>query len=296
MKILYITGEHPDYQSDTIFHGLRSLFGDEVVDIPKLDYMYESYPQGKRIALYGRGFTIFCNLEDIPIDRTDFISKIRNKFYDYVIYGSVWRSLEHVHTVLEAYPRDKVCFIDGEDSTAIPSTHIIGCTIVRHLAHDYHYFKRELNEPYGSALPISFSIPKEKIIDAMPTKTQAYSQILPGHTYVYRSEEDYYAEYQKSYFGLTRRKAGWDSLRHYEILANYCAPYFINLGDCPSTILFRFPKEQCLEINQLGTSTRFDSEKYHELIILLVEYLRNHLTTEKMASYMIDTMRTSIVD
>jgi hypothetical protein len=56
MKILYITnynsiakasgGFISDYQNDLVFHGLRELFGDDVVDSTQIVSLYKEY-EGK---------------------------------------------------------------------------------------------------------------------------------------------------------------------------------------------------------------------------------------------------------
>ena len=46
MKILFISqGNLPEYQCDSLFHGLRLLFGDDIVDVNKISYMYKSFPE-----------------------------------------------------------------------------------------------------------------------------------------------------------------------------------------------------------------------------------------------------------
>ncbi len=76
--------------------------------------------------------------------------------------------------------------------------------------------------------PISFSIPAEKIVQDVPVKTKMYATVIPGvaSTYKFHTEELYYKDYQTSCFAITKKKAGWDCLRHYEILANGCIPLF----------------------------------------------------------------------
>jgi hypothetical protein len=56
--------------------------------------------------------------------------------------------------------------------------------------------------------PISFSMPPEKIVAAVPPKTRMLAHIIPGDlsTYIYKTEEDYYKGYQDSYFGITKKK------------------------------------------------------------------------------------------
>lgn len=57
--------------------------------------------------------------------------------------------------------------------------------------------------------PITFSIPKEKICESDTlVKTKILSSLIPGviSTYIYNTEEEYYNEYKKSYFAITKKK------------------------------------------------------------------------------------------
>lgn len=152
-----------------------------------------------------------------------------------------------------------------------------------------------LGEPY----PIGFSIPEVKVVSNIPKKTQDFAFIIPGNlsTYIYESEADYYQDYQKSYFAITCCKAGWDCLRHYEILANGCIPYFVDLDLCDESTLYFLPKELIKEaMNLEGVSymhidhEKFDQKKYYKILEKLLTHTREHLTTKQMASYMMETV------
>jgi hypothetical protein len=147
--------------------------------------------------------------------------------------------------------------------------------------------------------PITFSIPKEKICDISIQKTKILSNLIPGKvsTYIYNTEQEYYNEYQESYFAITTQKAGWDCLRHYEILANRCVPLFINIDECPINTLFLFPKKLLFEAINLYNN-KFANKKINELTIedineyailqnKLLEYTKNYLTTDKIAKYIL---------
>ena len=101
--------------------------------------------------------------------------------------------------------------------------------------------------------PISFSMPPEKIVAAVPPKTRMLAHIIPGDlsTYIYKTEEEYYKGYQDSYFGITGKKGGWDCMRHYEILANGCIPLFCNIWDIPKKTMANFPRELITKTNEL---------------------------------------------
>jgi hypothetical protein len=146
--------------------------------------------------------------------------------------------------------------------------------------------------------PITFSIPEEKIVSSIPTKTKMVSSLIPGRTetYIYKTETDYYNEYKKSYFAVTRKKAGWDCMRHYEIIANGCLPFFIDLERCPPYTMALLPKNLLVESNKLYNKfmrkgpayiTEEDKSQHSSLAMKLIEYTRNHLTTVKMAEYVL---------
>lgn len=159
--------------------------------------------------------------------------------------------------------------------------------------------------------PISFAIPEEVICENVPIKTKSFAYNIPGkqETYIYNNEIGYFKGYQESYFGITMKKWSWDSLRHYEILANGCIPYFIDLEKCPSNILHNYPKELILNAVKLtglpsiknvsGLNETdleidfsvFDQHQYNILLQKLLSYTRKNLTTKALAKYVLETCR-----
>lgn len=127
--------------------------------------------------------------------------------------------------VAKSYPKDKVVFLDGEDHTNM-KTGLLGQGL---------YFKRELVSE--SAFPISFAVPEEKFVIGPEhvKKVRETATIYPGrkNTYIYSNEQDYYEGYRESMFGVTFKKAGWDCMRHYEIIMNACLPYFKGIERLP---------------------------------------------------------------
>ena len=128
--------------------------------------------------------------------------------------------------------------------------------------------------------PISFSIPACKIVAEVPAKKRYMSRMIPGNpeSYIYQTEEEYYRQYQESFFARTTQKAGWDCMRHYEILANGAIPYFPDLPKCPPRTMTTFPKDLIVQGNCLfekGAS----HETCRELLQDLLTYTRTHLTT-----------------
>ena len=282
MKILFIVrADHPDYQSDAIMHGGRMLFGSDFVDCNRPWYMYRKdrdlywksrIPDNGKS--FGRGFTLCGTLDEDTVDRTDIEKKIENKYFDLVIYGSVTRCFDHIQLVMKHYDKSKIVFVDGEDDQNI-RTNLLGLG---------HVFKRELTPDVKGVFPINFSIPKEKIVNTVPTKTLDWATIVPGklETYIYDEEGPYYKGYQDAMFALTHKKGGWDCLRHYEILMNGCIPYFPDLPHSPIGTMHRFPRELILESNRMIDSGEIQTDWYYTMANRLLNYTRDNLTSENV--------------
>lgn len=284
MKVLFINGfELPDFQSDMVFHGIRSLLGEDCVDSTEAWYMYDDFRKHwtdrvpERGMSYGRGFTLYGRLPKLNIDRTDLEAKITNHYFDKIIYGSSKRYLNYFNIAQIYYEIQNIILINGEDDQKIEE---IGA---------YPYYKRELVFPTRNFVkPLNFCIPKELIVDKVPTKTKDWATIIPGDksTYIYTEENSYYEDYKNSYFGVTCKKGGWDCLRHYEILMNGCIPFFPDLPQCPEYTMTRFPKklvmEACEKIKK-GEDLSF----YEECVNLLLDWTRDKLTTESVAKEII---------
>ena len=136
----------------------------------------------------------------------------------------------------------------------------------------------------NNVFPITFSIPEEKMLHSIPKKTKLLSSLIPGdsNTYIYNTEKEYYEEYQKSCFAMTTKKAGWDCMRHYEIVANGCLPYFPNLEQCPLFTMYMLPKPLMFRSNQLYERMKkdcSDNKDYLHLLIDMMAYFKEHLTT-----------------
>ena len=73
--------------------------------------------------------------------------------------------------------------------------------------------------------------------------------MIPGklNTYIYDNEKRI-MRCIKSIFALTYKKAGWDCLRHYEILMNGCIPLFLDIESCPKNIITTLPKVKLIDL------------------------------------------------
>jgi hypothetical protein len=296
MRVLFISsGSQVDYQSDMLFHGLRSLPGITVTDANPMRSMYKSGVEEAK-QQHGLGMTLYGLLDEDPGVRRDEIRKrIRRQEFDLVVFGNVHRNLEYLSDVLRTYHPSKVAFLDGEDHQ-----------VILHALFGYGlYFKRELAGCKGATdrmkfwvRPISFAIPEEKILTGQADKTRSMAFIDPRDTctYIYRNEADYYADYRRSLFGVTMKKSGWDCLRHYEIMANNCIPYFLDLRSCPVDTMVHLPKEVLLEVNEVILQRGlgyFESpeglEVWRGFQIQIQETLLKYLTTKALAQYVLES-------
>lgn len=287
MKILFISKfDLPDFQSDMIFHGLRSIYGENCIDSNEAWYMYDDMRLvwNQRVPengmSYGRGFTLYGRLPKVDVDRKNLQSKILDRVFDKIVYGSVTRCSDYIDDVIKVYKKEDIIFIDGEDNQSISQKfQSLG-----------KYFKRELiSDTYKDVYPINFSIPEELIVTSCPPKQKDYGKVIPGDvsTYIFTEETTYYKDYQLSYFGITMKKGGWDCLRHYEILMNGCIPYFFDLESCPIFTMIKFPKKEIMYINHYVASNSFSDKDYTEWCEILLSHTRHHLTTKVVANYLI---------
>jgi len=289
MKILYVTnhidiarasgGFINDYQNDLVFYGLRELFGDDVVDSTQIISLYKDYENKIHPQHLWGGMTTFWLIGENNIDRTNIEEKIKDRYYDFIIYGAIKRCKQYYDLVSKVYPADKVILIDGNDEPEVDPLY------TKHL-----YFKRELQQKHSNLVPITFGMPTSKLTLPSRNKIQDYATCIPGQpeTYTFKDEKSYYEDYQRSYYGVTMKKAGWDAMRHYEILGNYCLPYFVDLEDCPQDTLANLPKDLLLEGKKLAEN--FEESKYYTILDEVFEYTKKNLTTENIANYIISKL------
>ena len=85
MKILFISGTSEnnltDYMNDLTLHGLRGLFGNDVVDYPGCWYLYSDEVKKRNFdtnELWGKGFNLNDSFEGYDlINRNDINAKIK---------------------------------------------------------------------------------------------------------------------------------------------------------------------------------------------------------------------------
>ena len=293
MKLLYLTGRDPnsagDFQEVCMLHGLRSIMGEDCIDWPKKKILYADFSDSPKDELHGAGFTLYTE----PIQD---ISNRDHSQVDFVLYG-VTDSYN-----VTAYPEintitPNVWYLDGHDHQRITKK---PC------------FKRELFLQQESVYPTGFGIPRHQIrplnftnkIQAIQKTVPPYAvfgpQILGGDTkrlYCFSDEEDYYKDMGHSWFGLTCKKGGWDSLRHYEILASGACLMFRDYDKKPPLCApqdlpcFSYSTLDELEsiINRLLINEK-PTDEYYDMVLRQREWLIKYGTTEARAIQVLRTI------
>lgn len=317
MKILFFTTNEADYLQDSTFHGLRFVFGNNVVDYPRKDILYKNC---MREDIYGKGFTLYKILEDIPVDRNNIKDKIKKGFFELIIFGSIHRQQELYFEYQSYLSTRNTIILDGEDSGILFPNHRVykskpSMLLKRRLYNKLLYYKREITEEtnyyrFHKTLskkitvkislpskihPISFSIPEEKIIGKPLNKTKLFpthivdEEIAPRvegslTKYAFDNENEYYEDLQTSKFGITTKRSGWDCLRHYEIAANGAVICFRDLDKKPVKCAPHglIPGVNCISYSSyddlLGQISNLSDSMYEELQQASIVWIKNNTT------------------
>lgn len=306
MNILYVCRKddngfiHLDYLDDCLLTGLKELYSYQVVDVNKKLSIYKDYPDELKYILYGRGYTVTQNIEPHSCDRDDIESKIRNKFYDYVVYSKIEKCNDYFDLVYEHYPKNRIALLDGGDWIEIHPS----------VTYDTMFFKRECflgmsnvnySRYFNNIKPISFAYPtkrvtrnknKSKLLSIInPLDRRTYFDADNPSEYKFKTEKEYYEEYQSSSFAITCQKGGWDCMRHYEIMGNGCLPLFHNLETAPPGTISMLPRRLLLQIKTMWEKNRDNLvDNYDEYSERLFDHFINNNTTIKLAEYFIKEM------
>lgn len=281
MKILFIRGEqYQDYLTDMIYHGLISLNHDIYLrDNTSYDFMYSwgsINNKGNRNL-----FSIYGKLNGSPnyINDQTILEYLNQCYFDKIIFSNhrnvYWYWSQKYF--FSKYNKWDINFIDGSDDPFILEG-----------TGDYGVlWKRELIN--NKANPISFAIPEEQIMKNIPIKEKLFGTVIPNkpETYIFTDEKSYYNDYAVAYYGKTWKKAGWDCVRHYEILANGCIPYFFDIDNCPSNTMVNFPKDIIKETNKYAHKSIIHPD-YDKINNELINYTIKNLTTKVLADKIIN--------
>lgn len=161
--------------------------------------------------------------------------------------------------------------------------------------------------------PIVFGAPAENVVSCATVKLRDYASVIAGRTetYVFRpdNEAEYVHSYRMSRFVHTKKKAGWDCARHWEILSAGSVPFFVDIEASPEHTLAHLPRSLMLEARHFpGTHydpttqlvsidhSVFDENKYQVLQQRILHLTRRRLTTEAIARDMMRRVGKSAED
>lgn len=169
--------------------------------------------------------------------------------------------------------------------------------IVNTLSHNDVYTLNYRSFLLTNIHPLSYCIPDECVESIICEKTKLFSSVIPGdrNNYKYNHTEEslYYQQYAESYFGHTKKKGGWDCLRHYEIIANKCIPIFENIEYCPSGTLTNFPKSIVSKsIQELLPWKNENVDKYNYYAGELIKHVKTYCTTSATANYFLNVLKS----
>jgi len=270
---------HVDFLNDHVYEGLLRQPNFKIWETHNPFYMLKGCPDLNGMWGRGIGYGKLTHTPNID-DQTTIREKIANKFYDIIVYGSIRRCREYFDDVVKLYPINRVIICDGEDDQGIDLS----------LTKYGVYFKRELVSEHEGVLPISFAATESAMATRFLDKEQLFGTCVPGDPSTYKwhffTQREYYKDYNRSFYGITHKKAGWDCNRHYEILASHCVPYFHNLEECPHLTMTNFPKKQVIASSKWAEKKLVPSN-YAEIVDELFQFTKDHLTTERMVYNMI---------
>lgn len=318
LRVLIFANTTEDYLQDSIIHGFKKLLGANAVEFPTKHILYDDYT--KTQAIRGKGFTLYSLLDKNlkPSENINIEQCLRSNYFDIIIFSSIHRQYHefYKHFKLLKNSKANVWIIDGEDSQRIfPFMRKYFRFILNPKPHNHFiYFKRELifklsannlaafflNKFNKLILPktikrISFSIPEEKIVTSLPQKAKMFTRHIidnevaqhindANSDYIFNTEADYYLDIQKSKFGITTKRGGWDCMRHYEIAANGTVICFRDLDLKPESCSPHglIPDYNCIcyknysdLINRINS---LSDEKYQRILNNSLQWAKQHTT------------------
>lgn len=277
-----------------MLHGLRSVLGGHVIDLPRKKVMYGDFSESPRSELHGRGFTLYTQpMRDLSPAERELVN------VDVVLYG-----VTDAYGITDYHDLNRQCrqvwYLDGHDDMRIRKR---PC------------FKRELEREELGVFPVGFGIPSYQIRPlSFAGRDQLFQKTAPhlasfkpvqdlatrAH-HIFTNEEDYFLDLSRSWFGLTCKKGGWDCLRHYEILAAGCCLLFFAYDEKPPLcspqglpcFSYKNPDELHALVERLLPGGK-PSQEYRDMVLRQRQWLLAHGTTEARALHLLRTLNREI--
>lgn len=311
-RILFITHGTSDYGQDTLFHGLRTILGDENV----VDFPWKSTLHGQDLVTANNYPCVF-NYPEQPLSVDELVAQLQAGFFDFIVFADVigMNDREQVLRLLNAAPHLPIILYDSWDDCHTPLDAIlkyIGRPKVDII------FKREMLDgiDYGpQTFPLPFAYPESLGSVCLPLDQRSCNPpFWAGRNefglrplYVYQLERitgqpmntrfeqhTYRQRLRSSLIGLSFFGVGFDTVRYWEIPANgvmllaerppICIPN--NFEDDISAVFF----DTVLELEAKLRYYQNHPDKAAEIAANgHNHYLKHHTTTER-ARYFLGTI------
>jgi len=319
IKLLYITTKNPlaqeDYLEVGMFHGLKTVLGDNFVDFPEKKIMYGDWSDTVKENMHGYGFSMYRH----PFKKisSEFRSSIDFSSFDAVLFGTLTQhdNYPDYSYITNYYPKNRIWYLDGNDLYGTAK-------VMRRYENEYiignqgkNCFKRELIFEEDGVYPTGFGIPECQIMEIdLSKKNKLFQKTAPSYSkfeqaqeygtrnhYVFKNEEDYYEDMRTSWFGLSCKKGGWDCLRHYEIMAAGAVLLFRDYNKKPKNcspqnlpcFSYSSPEELLSLLNRLIINNK-PSEEYLDMLYKQRYWLLNFGTTVARAKEIIKIIRENM--
>ena len=151
---------------------------------------------------------------------------------------------------------------------------------------------RRCYSSYG-VYPLNFSFPSPRVPSApIVPRPHFLSTTYPGTPHSFTNWEDYLEEYRGSYFALSTKKGGWDTFRHLEIVFSGAIPLMPSLGQSHPYSLAHYPKRLLTSVldSLIAEGPALPDDGTRDFI---AQWAQDHLTTQAMASYLVDVSKIS---
>jgi hypothetical protein len=129
-KVLLIMGNcGVNYTRETAWIGIKRYIqsiGGIALEYPKIDFLYESFPENRKGEIYGNGFTYSRKLKEThsDLENNDIIEMTKSMFWDLIIFGKVGPdelfegsipNMPLYDIIIQRYNKKQIVFLYGGD-------------------------------------------------------------------------------------------------------------------------------------------------------------------------------------
>ena len=316
IKILFLTHPYPNYVPDLLLHGLRKLFGPNVVDFPRKDCVYDGI-LGLGICPDDQKCPNWFPPDENNIDREDITLKITKGVFIYIICDI--RAVSILQSIVSQWPPG-LALIDGEDQPVrIPPGPYVICRRetdgtdhsiplpmalpeeIFHWISSFDENEKKYSIGFLGATG-NFNEERKSLVDILSTyypDSFLHATLVPSEGNPNPSDRfgrnDYYSNLQKCRVVLTLRGAGYDTFRFWENAAcnavhiSQKIPIIVPNDFVTGRHILRFSDPA--ELRRLTNSILENGAQFENIIVEGRNHLMNYHLTTKRALYLLDRLK-----